>query len=167
MKPYQKHVFVCVGGNCTARGSSDGYYGLMSQALEQKQVPGDRVKVTGGRCIGGDGGCGFGPNIVIYPEGVWYCQVQPEDIQEIVEEHLLGDRIVSRLLLHKFGETLPDEWVRDLVCGMVFRASEAKARFQYQGEDYSFCAEACLAAFQEAPDEVLAARHGHGGHHNH
>jgi len=149
MKPYQKHVFVCVGGNCTKKSSRKEYYELMSQALEQKQVPGDRVKLTRARCIGGDAACGFGPHIVIYPEGVWYCKVQPEDIQEIVEEHLLEDRVVSRLLLHKLGETLPDEWVKDLVCEMVFRTSEAKARFQYQGEDYYFCGDACLVASQE------------------
>lgn len=48
--------------------------------------------------------CGNGPMIVVYPEGVWYAHVQPEDCHEIVESHLLGDKPVERLLYDGRGK---------------------------------------------------------------
>jgi len=44
------------------------------------------------------GMCEMGPVVVIYPEGAFYCRVTPEDVAEIVEEHLYKGRIVTRLL---------------------------------------------------------------------
>ena len=41
--------------------------------------------------------CDEGPVIVVYPEGVWYTYVDREDIDEIIEEHLLNGRVVKRL----------------------------------------------------------------------
>jgi (2Fe-2S) ferredoxin len=41
--------------------------------------------------------CEHGPNLVIYPEGVWYGNVQPEDVAEIIESHVLGGKPVQRL----------------------------------------------------------------------
>ncbi|HEV2904175.1 MAG TPA: hypothetical protein VGW32_03960, partial [Pyrinomonadaceae bacterium] len=37
--------------------------------------------------------------VLIYPDGVWYAQVQPKDVSEIIEEHLLNGRVVERLAL--------------------------------------------------------------------
>ena len=42
--------------------------------------------------------CALGPIVVVYPEGSFYSMVKPEDIKEIVEEHLLKGRVVTRLL---------------------------------------------------------------------
>lgn len=92
------------GGDCVGKGYA-GHHKLLLQALRQKQVSRVSILVTRTRCIGG---CGLGPNIAIYPKGVGYCRVQPEDIQEIVEEHLLGDRIVSRLLSSTPASMRPD-----------------------------------------------------------
>jgi (2Fe-2S) ferredoxin len=43
--------------------------------------------------------CEFGPNVVVYPEGVFYGHVQLSDVMEIVEEHLINNRPVERLRL--------------------------------------------------------------------
>ena len=43
--------------------------------------------------------CGQGPVMVIYPEAVWYTWVDNDDIDEIIEEHLLKGKVVKRLLL--------------------------------------------------------------------
>jgi (2Fe-2S) ferredoxin len=43
--------------------------------------------------------CGMGPSVVVYPEGVWYGNVQLSDIKEIVESHLINDQPVDRLQL--------------------------------------------------------------------
>jgi (2Fe-2S) ferredoxin len=40
----------------------------------------------------------LGPNVLVYPEGVWYGQVTPEDVTQIIDEHILEGRVVQRLL---------------------------------------------------------------------
>ncbi|MBI4313063.1 MAG: YHS domain-containing protein [Chloroflexi bacterium] len=166
MKPYQKHVFICMGDNCSERGADGSHQDLLLAAVEQAVGDGllgrGAIKVTQAQCLGA---CGFGPNVAVYPEGVWYYGVRPEDINEIVAEHLVAGRVVSRLLLHKFGETMPDEVVRDRVCGMVFHASEAVATFVYEGQTHYFCSDACLAVFRNDPTSILNAGHGHHASH--
>jgi (2Fe-2S) ferredoxin len=54
----------------------------------------DQVALNTASCLGP---CFDGPNIVVYPEGVWYAGVQEEDVAEIVSEHLVGGRVVERL----------------------------------------------------------------------
>jgi (2Fe-2S) ferredoxin len=54
----------------------------------------DRVRVNHSGCMDQ---CGHGPMVVIYPETVWYAGVRPEDVEEIVREHLVGGRPVERL----------------------------------------------------------------------
>ena len=44
------------------------------------------------------GRCGEGPTLVVYPDGVWYRGVHADDAEELVREHLLGDRLVARLV---------------------------------------------------------------------
>nr|WP_245985076.1 (2Fe-2S) ferredoxin domain-containing protein [Biomaibacter acetigenes] len=65
-----------------------------------------RVVQTG--CLGL---CELGPNVLIYPEGSYYCRVKAEDVPEIVEEHLVKGRIVERLL---YKEHLTEERLRSL-----------------------------------------------------
>jgi NADH-quinone oxidoreductase subunit F/NADP-reducing hydrogenase subunit HndC len=54
------------------------------------------------------GFCEMGPIVIVYPEGIFYCRVQPEDVKEIVEEHLLKGRPVKRLL---FKNQITEEMV--------------------------------------------------------
>jgi (2Fe-2S) ferredoxin/ubiquitin len=44
------------------------------------------------------GGCSLGPNVLIYPEGIWYGQVTPDDVDEIIDDYILEGRVVQRLL---------------------------------------------------------------------
>lgn len=93
MEIYRAHVLVCKGTGCVASGSEP-----ISETLQKeidKKGLSKEVKVVQTGCLGL---CELGPNILIYPEGSYYCQVKPEDIPEIVEEHLLKGRIVERLL---------------------------------------------------------------------
>ena len=53
------------------------------------------VAVTGCECLGP---CFDGPNLVIYPEGVWYAGVTETDVAEIVDSHLIAGTPVARLL---------------------------------------------------------------------
>lgn len=160
MKPYVRHVLVCHGEDCTERGANQRTYEALVEAIKG-QTPRGSVKVAQTTCLGA---CGFGPNIAVYPEGVWYYGVQPEDVKVIVAEHVVAGRPVPRLLFHKYGETLPDEVVRDVVCGMVFRVSKAQERCVHAGAPYHFCGQHCMAAFQADPAAFLGKGHASHAH---
>ncbi len=106
MQLYRSHVLVCGGTGCTASGSTT----LLSELETQIGAVGlsDEVKVVQTGCFGL---CALGPIMIVYPEGCFYSKVTPEDVKEIVEEHLLKGRIVKRLL---YQETLHQDNVRSL-----------------------------------------------------
>ena len=52
------------------------------------------MAVTGTTCLGP---CESGPTVVVYPEGVWYGEVTPDDVNELIEKHMVGGEPVERL----------------------------------------------------------------------
>lgn len=94
MEVFKKHVFVCFSGKtCSQEGGEEVFHALRSEIFERGLKTEIRVNKAG--CFDQ---CGNGPLVVVYPESVWYAHVQPTDAREIVEEHLLGDKPVERLL---------------------------------------------------------------------
>lgn len=94
-RPLRKHVLVCGNADCVDRGSLallDALRRLVKQAGQQQQI-----RVTRTSCMGR---CGEGPTVAVYPDGVWYRGVREEDAEELVNEHLLRDRLVSRIVDH-------------------------------------------------------------------
>ena len=99
---YRSHVLVCGGTGCTSSNSAAIIEALETQIAEKGLS--EEIKVIRTGCFGL---CALGPIMIVYPEGSFYSQVKVEDIPEIVEEHLLKGRIVTRLL---YDETVtPDE----------------------------------------------------------
>ena len=92
---WEKHVFVCTSGDwCTeVDGDGKGVHARLKKLVKQAGING-QVRVNHSGCLDQ---CGYGPMVVVYPEGIWYAGVQPEDADEIVREHLLGGRPVERL----------------------------------------------------------------------
>lgn len=90
---YRSHVLVCGGTGCTSSGSPQIMealkYEIKRQGLE------DEVAVVETGC---HGLCALGPIMIVYPDATFYSMVQPGDIPEIVSEHLLKGRVVTRLL---------------------------------------------------------------------
>ena len=100
------HVLVCGGTGCTSSGSAviiDEFEKSLKENGLDKEV---KVIKTG--CFGL---CALGPVVVVYPEGSFYSMVKPEDVEEIVTEHLLKGRIVKRLL---YDETVEDDTIKSL-----------------------------------------------------
>ena len=87
------HILVCTGTGCASAGAS----GIIAEFENELQKHGldKEVRVVKTGCLGL---CAKGPNVVIYPEGTYYCHVSAEDAKEIVEEHILKGRTVDRLL---------------------------------------------------------------------
>ena len=84
---------ICGGTGCTASGSKT-LQSTLQKALVEKGLQ-DEIRIVETGCFGL---CALGPIMIIYPEGVFYSNVQASDIPEIVEEHLLKGRIVQRLV---------------------------------------------------------------------
>jgi len=97
---YEKHVFVCLGGKACPLEGAQPVFDELRNLVSDHDLKG-RVRINKSGCLDQ---CGNGPMIVVYPQTVWYAKVRPEDCQEIVESHLLGDKPVERLLYDCRGE---------------------------------------------------------------
>src|SRR5213080_4095250 len=105
--PIRHHVFVCSGKSCSANDSAEVRAAfereltarglLMGQAKKGKNPRGSIVLTD----CASVGFCAIGAAVLVYPDGVWYAQVRAADVPEIIEEHLLNDRVVARLALLK------------------------------------------------------------------
>lgn len=93
MPTYRSHVLVCAGASCVSSGSQ-AVADALEQAITEKGLSSE-VKVVRTGCMGS---CDLGPVAVVYPEGVFYRKLKPEDTAVIVEEHLLKGRPVERLM---------------------------------------------------------------------
>ena len=94
----RSHILVCTGTGCSSSNSPKIIERFEEELKAQGMDQEARVVKTG--CFGL---CAMGPVVLVYPEGAFYTHVTPEDVPEIVSEHIVKGRIVQRLL-HKEGE---------------------------------------------------------------
>ena len=103
--PIKRHVFVCNGKSCSQVGSAEvkaeferilQEKGLRQGKESKGRNPMGEVVLTD---CGSVGFCSIGVAVLVYPEGIWYGQVQADDVAEIIEEHLEKGNVVERLVL--------------------------------------------------------------------
>ena len=97
----RSHVLVCGGTGCTSSGCAK-IIAAMEEHITKAGLD-NEVKVVKTGCFGL---CALGPIMIVYPEGTFYALVKEDDVPEIVSEHLLKGRIVTRLVYH---ETLDEK----------------------------------------------------------
>ena len=97
---YRSHVLVCGGTGCTSSGSQ-----RIRDRLEKEIAANGLSEEVGVVKTGCFGLCALGPIMIVYPEGTFYSMVQEDDIAEIVSEHLLKGRVVTRLLYDETTKT--------------------------------------------------------------
>jgi NADH-quinone oxidoreductase subunit F len=89
---YRANVLICEGTGCAASQAGD-VLEVLKQEISRQGLEGEiRIVQTGCR-----GFCAMGPIVMVYPEGIFYCQVKPQDISRLVQETLLKGRIVEDL----------------------------------------------------------------------
>ncbi|MCL2525325.1 MAG: NAD(P)H-dependent oxidoreductase subunit E [Betaproteobacteria bacterium] len=101
MSYFTHHVFICCNQRqdgehcCNANGDADDAFAYAKDRIGalKKNGPG-AIRINKAGCLGR---CDDGPVMVIYPEETWYRFAGREDVEEIVQEHLLNGRIVERL----------------------------------------------------------------------
>ena len=103
---FRSHIMVCGGTGCTSSGSQK----IIEAFNREIAAAGlnEEVKVIKTGCFGL---CALGPIVVVYPEGIFYSMVEEKDVKEIVEEHLVKGRPVTRLI---YDETVQGETITSL-----------------------------------------------------
>lgn len=104
MPKFERHIFVCTNqreaghprGCCDPEGKA-GMQGALKQKLAVRGLKA-KVRANKAGCLDQ---CEHGPNMVIYPEAVWYGGVTMSDLDEIIESHIFGGKIVERLLIQE------------------------------------------------------------------
>jgi NADH-quinone oxidoreductase subunit F len=89
---FRANVLMCGGTGCEASGSGNTFRALVAE-IERRGLA-DEVQVIHTGCRGF---CAMGPVMIIYPDGIFYCQVRADDVPELVEETLIKGRVVERL----------------------------------------------------------------------
>ena len=111
------HVLICGGTGCTSSGSNK-IQEAFATALEANGIS-EEVKIVQTGCFGL---CELGPVVIVHPDGTFYSRVTPEDVAEIVSEHLLKGRPVERLVYADTGSDEPVEGTVSLNDTVFYRA---------------------------------------------
>ena len=97
---YQQHVFFCMnqrddGSACCADRGAEAAQQHAKRRIKQMDLNGQgKIRINKAGCLDR---CDEGPVLVVYPQGTWYTYVDTHDIDEIIDVHLVGGRIVERL----------------------------------------------------------------------
>ena len=106
MEPFRYHVYFCNqqkpegAPSCPAEGALETL-AAMQWYLAEKNLT-EEVQVTTCGCLGI---CQKGPNMVVYPEGIWYSGLNPENVKQVVEDHFLNQKTVSDLVIEDAAAT--------------------------------------------------------------
>lgn len=102
MSYYQHHVFFCLnqrenGEACCANLGAEAAFDHMKARVKTLGISGEnQVRINRAGCLDR---CGEGPVLVIYPQAIWYTYVDNADIDEIIDSHLLQNKVVERLVI--------------------------------------------------------------------
>lgn len=102
MKRFEKHIFVCENkrpeghpkGCCQDKGSIE-IRALFKKRLKELGLN-PKVRANSSGCLDA---CEFGATVLVYPEQIWYGGVKLEDVEEIIQSHIINNKPVERLLI--------------------------------------------------------------------
>jgi (2Fe-2S) ferredoxin len=97
---YKKHIFICInekaeGKKCCGEKNGMELVEAFKNLVKENKLNTD-VRAQKAGCFDV---CSFGPAVVVYPEGIFYGNVQLSDVNEIFDEHIKNNRPVERLIL--------------------------------------------------------------------
>lgn len=102
MSYFKHHVFFCCnqraeGEGCCNNFGASGAQSYAKERIAQLKLNGEgKIRINKAGCLAR---CNQGPVLVVYPDAVWYTYIDTDDVEEIIQEHLINNRIVERLKL--------------------------------------------------------------------
>ena len=102
MDPYSRHVMVCTGSYCSPERRGRMIYSELARLLQRENLLFGPTRVKRGEtpCLGV---CAAGPIVAVYPDGIWYANVDSTVLERIVVEHLKDDTVVDDFVFHRLG----------------------------------------------------------------
>jgi (2Fe-2S) ferredoxin len=97
---YKRHLLVCTGPRCTQNGEAQMLFDSLGEKFKAAGLhEGDlRIKRSRVSCFAA---CKGGPVMCVQPDGTWYYNVTPENMDRIIAEHLVGEKPVQELVFHQ------------------------------------------------------------------
>jgi (2Fe-2S) ferredoxin len=100
---YRRHLLVCTGPRCTADGQAQALFDSLGDKFKNAGLNAGALRVKRSR-VSCFAACKGGPIMCVQPDGTWYYNVTPENLDRIIDEHLCHGHPVDDLVFHQYGE---------------------------------------------------------------
>ena len=100
---YNRHLLVCTGPRCSEDGASQALFDSLGDKFKASGLNSGPLRVKRSR-VSCFAACKGGPIVCVQPDGTWYYNVTPENMDRIIDQHLCKGEKVEELVFHQAGE---------------------------------------------------------------
>lgn len=97
---YKRHLLVCTGPRCTQDGASQALFDSLGDKFKAAGLAEGEMRVKRSR-VSCFAACKGGPVMCVQPDGTWYYNVTPTNMDRIIDQHLVGGQPVAGLVFHQ------------------------------------------------------------------
>ena len=97
---YKRHILVCTGTRCTENGAAQVLFDSLGEKFKAAGINDGELRVKRSR-VSCFAACRGGPVLCVQPDGTWYYNVTPDNMDRIIAQHLVGGQPVADLVFHQ------------------------------------------------------------------